>query len=246
MAEVLAQHLDVGDQMRGGVVLQAAQRARAAGAALVEDQDAPDIAGRRSGDAPRRRRRQGRRAGTAPAAVGVARLLPIHHMSAGQRQVAGLEWSDLGKQVASGHVDVLQHETRGGTGRDAAGLDGAGVGGRVRAVAMSAYVAHGLAGIDPRPVMSWRAAWRCRVGTRWPCLAPVSGRRGAGGWLTWPGRRSPSACCCSAARSISWGSGHVAGCCRTGGRDAADAGLAAAGRLRVVSAAARRAMMNGR
>ena len=98
-----AQRLDVGDQVLGGVVLQAAQRARASGAALVEDDHAPELgieeaAMHRAGAGARAAVQEQHR----PAAR-IAHLLPVHDVVGRERQVAGLERADLGEQVAAGH-----------------------------------------------------------------------------------------------------------------------------------------------
>ena len=42
------------------------------------------------------------------AAAGIARLLPIHDMTVGKRQIAGLEWSYFGKKVAAWHSGKLE------------------------------------------------------------------------------------------------------------------------------------------
>ena len=98
-----AQRLDVGDQVLRGVVLQAAERARPPGAALVEDDDAPEV---RVEEAAMHRAGAGARAAVQeqhrPAAR-IAHLLPVHDVAGGERQVAGLERSDLGEQVAARH-----------------------------------------------------------------------------------------------------------------------------------------------
>ena len=102
-AEEAPQRLDVGDQVRGGVVAQLAQRAGAAGAALVEDHHAPmagveEAAMHRAGPGARAAVQKQRRL-----AARVAHLLPVHDMAARERQQAGLEGRDIGEEVAAGH-----------------------------------------------------------------------------------------------------------------------------------------------
>src|SRR5580700_8156848 len=97
------QQFDVLDQVRRGVVLQPAQRPRAASAALVEYDDAPE---RRVEKSPMHRARARSWAAMQEKhwkATRIARLLPVHHVGPRERQVTGLEWSDFGEQVASGH-----------------------------------------------------------------------------------------------------------------------------------------------
>ena len=101
----------------GGVVLQAAERARPPGAALVEDHDAPEI---RIEEAAMHRAGAGARPAVQeqhrPAAR-IAHLLPVHDVAARERQVAGLERADLGKQVAARHgAGWYRQAARGGTG----------------------------------------------------------------------------------------------------------------------------------
>ncbi len=94
-AHQLAQPLDIADQMAGGVVDGLAQRQRAAGAALIEDDDA--IMGRIEEAA------MGRPGpGTRPAmkedhrhALGIAALLPIHLVPAVEIEHAAVERLDL-------------------------------------------------------------------------------------------------------------------------------------------------------
>jgi len=102
-AKMPTQCLDVVDQVRGGVGLQAAQWARSSGPALVENDGAPE-----SGieEPPVHRTRPGARAAMQeqhrhPARI--AHLLPVHHMATRQRQIATLEGSDLREQVAARH-----------------------------------------------------------------------------------------------------------------------------------------------
>ena len=152
-AQMFAQGLDVGDQVGGGVVVQAAERARPAGAALVEDHDAPEgrieeaaVDGAGAGAGAAVEEQDG-------AALRVADLLPIHDVAAGERQVAGLERSDFREQVASGHGRNYTQMRGGGEitrGVPDADRDGArnGVrgGGRAGAtgVAMGAVAAHAV------------------------------------------------------------------------------------------------------
>ena len=89
-----AQPLDVGDQMRRGVVAQFAQRRRAAGAALVEHHD---VVMRGVEKAPV----VGRAAGAGAAvqeddrdAMRVARLLPIHRVDGIEPEHAAAERFD--------------------------------------------------------------------------------------------------------------------------------------------------------
>jgi hypothetical protein len=108
-SEMLAQPLDVVDQMRGRVVTKLGDRRRAAGAALIVEHDAPE------------RRivepavvRQAAAAGTAVDeqqrhAGGVAAFLPVHRVQAVERQHArqarrdfGVErrfWSVAGREI---------------------------------------------------------------------------------------------------------------------------------------------------
>ena len=116
-AEMPAQPLDVLDQVVGGVVGQAAERARPPGAALVEDHHAPEVGVE---EAPVHRARAGARAAMQeqhrPAAR-IADLLPVHDMAGRERQVAGLERADLGKQVAAWHgAQCYRRRAVGGTG----------------------------------------------------------------------------------------------------------------------------------
>ena len=211
-AEMAAQGLDVGDQVLGGVVLQAAERTRPAGAALVEDDHAPELgveeaAMHRAGAGARAAVQEQHR----PAAR-VADLLPVHDMAGRERQVAGLERADLGEQVAAWHgAGWYRRRARSGTG--SCGMQrtwialGALAG--LTAVAMAALAAHGLAGWTRR---RWRwcgARSRCRAGTRWRWWPAGCGRRAAAGWRTARGRPSCSASCCSAARSMRWRCGGV-------------------------------------
>ena len=106
-AKMAAQGFDVADQMRGGVVRQPAEGPRPTRAALVENDYSPD----RRVEKPSMHR-PGARA-RAPmqeqcrAAAWVARLLPVHHMAVGQRQVAGLVGSNLGKQITAWHGPMV-------------------------------------------------------------------------------------------------------------------------------------------
>ncbi len=102
-AEVAAQGLDVVHQVVGGVLRQAAQRAGAPRAALVENHHAPEIwieeapmHGARARARPAMQEQHG-------AAARVADLLPIHDVARRKRQIAGLERSDFGEQVAARH-----------------------------------------------------------------------------------------------------------------------------------------------
>src|SRR6185295_5522392 len=86
--EVLAQALDVRDEMLRGVVLQLAERRGAAGSALIEYDD---TVVRRIEEAPVRRRRAG--AGSAVekehrSPVRVPALLPVHGVRAVEPQLA--------------------------------------------------------------------------------------------------------------------------------------------------------------
>ena len=96
--------LDVGDQVRRRVRIQAPQRPRPSRATLIEDHDAPM---RRIEKPPVHRtgasawptvKEQDR------PPTRIADLLPIHHVAIGQRQIAGLERPNLRKQVAARHV----------------------------------------------------------------------------------------------------------------------------------------------
>jgi len=94
---MLAQHLDIGHEVRRRVLRQTAQRTRPPGAALIEDHHAPEarieepaVHGTRSGAGSAMKEQHRLSAGR-------AHLLPIHDMTAGQRHVAGLERADLGK-----------------------------------------------------------------------------------------------------------------------------------------------------
>ncbi len=62
-----AQPFEVGDEVRRGVVGELGERRRAPGAALVEQHDAPEARGRKSGGDAAGSRRPARRAGTRPA-----------------------------------------------------------------------------------------------------------------------------------------------------------------------------------
>ena len=95
--QMAAQDLDIRDEVRRGVVLQAAQRTRPSRAPLVENDDAPVVrieettmhrAGAGAGAAVQEQHRP---------SIGVAGLLPIHDMTAGERQIAGLVGADLGE-----------------------------------------------------------------------------------------------------------------------------------------------------
>ena len=102
-----AQRLDVGHQVLGGVVLQAAERAGPPGAALVEDHHAPEI---RVEEPPMHRAGAGARPAVQEQrrpSPRIPHLLPIHDVAAGQRQVAGLERADLGVQVAARHERAM-------------------------------------------------------------------------------------------------------------------------------------------
>ncbi len=102
-----SQDLDVRDKVRGGVVVQSSERPRTAGAALIEDNNAPEV---RVEEAAVHRARAGTRAAMQEqhrAAVRVAGLLPVHHMSAGQGQIAGFVGADLREQVAAGHDSIM-------------------------------------------------------------------------------------------------------------------------------------------
>ena len=96
--ELAAQSLDIGDEMGGGVVVQAAERTGSSGAALVEQHDPPeawveepamDGARARAGTAVKEQRRQ---------AAGVARLLPIHRMTRAPGEIAGAIRGNLGEE----------------------------------------------------------------------------------------------------------------------------------------------------
>src|ERR1700712_5561729 len=96
-----AQDLDVGDEVGGGVVVQAAEWAGPAGSTLVENDDPPVVRVEETAV-----HCAGTRARTAMqeqhgAAVWVAGFLPVHDVSTGQRQVAGLVGAYLGEQVAA-------------------------------------------------------------------------------------------------------------------------------------------------
>ena len=101
--QVPAQRFDVVHQIRRRVAGQAAERAGSAGAALVEDDHAPE---RRIEEAAMHDASPG--AGAAmqeqhrPAAR-IAHLLPVHDMPGRERQIAGLERANFRKQVATGH-----------------------------------------------------------------------------------------------------------------------------------------------
>src|SRR5438552_7254124 len=102
-AEMLAQPLDVGDEMPGGIVDDVALRPRAAGAALVE-QHGPVVAGVE--EAALRRAAAG--AGpTMQQQDGIAgrldALLPVHHVALVERQLAGGERLDLRVELAALH-----------------------------------------------------------------------------------------------------------------------------------------------
>jgi hypothetical protein len=93
---------------RSAVVLrEAAERARAASAALVEDDQAPE--GRVEEASMHRTRARARAAMQEQHrhAARVADLLPVHHVPCRQRQVAGLVRADFGKKVATGHPNKI-------------------------------------------------------------------------------------------------------------------------------------------
>ena len=134
-------------------------------------------------------------------AARVADLLPIHDVAAGQRQVAGLERSDLGEQVAAGHGGRMYQGAQ-AMAEQAARRDSIGAMQRFgscfgalagpRAVAMAAYAAHGLSD-GSRPRRSQWCAARVQM-QGWHALALVAvrrvGRGAAAGRRDWPGRRS--------------------------------------------------------
>ena len=100
-AEMGAQLLHVGDEVIGRVVLQVAERHRAAAAALVEHDDAIEL---RVEEAAM----HGRRAGARPAmqeddrhALGIAALLPIDRVTPVDRQHAAGVGRDLREQVGA-------------------------------------------------------------------------------------------------------------------------------------------------
>src|SRR3954451_15089040 len=95
--------LDILHQMGRGIIFQPTQRTRTAGATLVEDDDPPK---RRVEEPPMHRARA--RAGSTVdekhrISPGIAGLLPVHDVGGRERQVTGLEWSDLGEEVTTGH-----------------------------------------------------------------------------------------------------------------------------------------------
>ena len=114
-AEEAPQRLDVLDQMRRGVGAQLAQGARAAGAALVED-DQPPMGG------IEKAAMHGPGAGTGAAMqeehglpARIAHLLPIHHMPLAQGQQARLEGGYVGKEITARHGELRSgHETPSG------------------------------------------------------------------------------------------------------------------------------------
>ena len=102
-----AQLLYVLDQVGRGVVHQAAQRARASGAALVEDHDAPE---RRVEEAAMHSPCPGAWAAMQEQhglSARVAHLLPIHDMPAGHGHVAGFKRSDFRKKITTTRHDAM-------------------------------------------------------------------------------------------------------------------------------------------
>src|SRR6185437_3197300 len=102
-AEMTAQRLHVGDEMRGRVVDERAQRRRAPGAALIEDDDAVMM---RVEEAAMGRRRAG--AGAAMEkrhgnAAGIARLLPIHRVERVEPEEAGGKGLDRREEILAAH-----------------------------------------------------------------------------------------------------------------------------------------------
>ena len=103
-AEETAQHLDVGDEVRGGV----SRNPRPAGVTdrhrVGRKSRCANRRGRRSAGAPRRPRPPVRHAGTAPAGRAGCPPVPVHDVAGGQRQEAGLERPDIGKRSPRGMV----------------------------------------------------------------------------------------------------------------------------------------------
>ena len=98
------QALDIGHQIGCRIVDQAAERGRAPGASLVEDDDA---IGSRIKEAAMQRLGAGTWSTVeeeCSGAPGVAALLPIHGVDAVQRQQAALISFDLGEKLALHHV----------------------------------------------------------------------------------------------------------------------------------------------
>src|SRR5262249_31466798 len=134
----------------------------------------------------------------------IADLLPVHHVTARERQIAGLERSDLGEQVTTWHyVD--------GIGGDAATEQGST---RCKDFGLASERCPGLPQSRSRhsPRMAsthflrrgWRsctAQSRCRRGTRLHCWLVGCGHHTAVSWLMARALCSRWACCCSVVRS---------------------------------------------
>ena len=95
------------------------------------------------------------------------------------------------------------------------------------AVAMAALAAHGLAGLDPAGARAWwRAASRCRAGTRWPCWRPGSGRGAAARLAHLAGAAFTLGLLLFCGAVYALALGRIAGDAGAGRRHPADAGLA--------------------
>src|SRR5262249_46388873 len=98
-AEKAAQDLEIGDEMRGRVVLERAERCRAAGAALIENDDAVEM---RVEETAMRRGRA--RAGSAMQEddrhpMRIAGLLPVHGVEAVELERAGGVGLNRGEEI---------------------------------------------------------------------------------------------------------------------------------------------------